>query len=191
MVTRDGIWLGADWLRVSRDADPHTGVIEREETLRELRAQVSRARRRGQGTGAPTWSSTRERVRDHEDRRDRLQTEVNRLHREHVDRRAELDSAQARSADAARRLAQLETGLADVRAELERTETDLRAARGRMETAIDALAALEPQRIELEEERDRMRAEAGRGARRGAGGADSTRASWRCRWSRGAPRMRR
>src|SRR5580704_8310786 len=25
VVTRDGIWLGQDWLRVSRDADPHAG----------------------------------------------------------------------------------------------------------------------------------------------------------------------
>ena len=48
-----------------------------------------------------------------------------------------------------------------MRAELERTETDLRAARGRMETAIEQLAALEPQRVELEQERDRMRAELG------------------------------
>jgi chromosome segregation protein len=100
---------------------------------------------------------TRERVREHEDRRDRFQTDVNRLHREHVDRRAALDAATARTADAARRLSQLETGLADVRAELERTETDLRAARGRMETAIEALAALEPKRLALEQERERLR----------------------------------
>jgi chromosome segregation protein len=156
VVTRDGIWMGSDWLRISRDADPHTGVIEREETLREIRTQV---------TGLADeikqlelkLELTRQSARDHEDRRDRFQADVNRLHREHVDRRAEFDSAQARSVDAARRLAQLETGLADVRAELERTEADLRAARGRMETAIDALAALEPERVELEAERDRMR----------------------------------
>jgi chromosome segregation protein len=88
-----------------------------------------------------------------------LQAEVNRLHREHIDRRAEHDSAQARRADAARRLSQLETGLADVRSELDRTETELRAARARMETAIDALTALEPQRVELESERERLRRE--------------------------------
>ena len=34
-----------------------------------------------------------------------------------------------------------------------------RAARSRLETAIDALAALEPKRVELEERRDRMRAD--------------------------------
>ena len=95
VVTRDGIWLGADWLRLSRDPEPHTGVIEREETLRELRSEVSglaedaRDRER-------KLELTRERVRDYEDRRDRLQTDVNRLHREHVDRRADLDAAQAR-----------------------------------------------------------------------------------------------
>jgi chromosome segregation protein len=158
VVTRDGVWLGADWLRLSRDPEPHTGVIEREETLRALRAEVSRLESEVKN-GEQELERRHERVRDCEDRRERLQTEVNRLHREHVDRRAEHDSAQARRADAERRLSQLETGLADVTAELDRTSTDLRSARARMETAIDALAALEPQRIELESERERLRAE--------------------------------
>jgi chromosome segregation protein len=158
VVTRDGIWLGADWLRLSRDPEPHSGVIEREESLRTLRAEVGRLESEVKH-GEHQLEQSRELVRDYEDRRERAQAEVNRLHREHVDRRAEHDSAQARKADAARRLNQLETGLADVRAELDRTETDLRAARARMETAIDVLAALEPQRVELESERDRMRSE--------------------------------
>jgi len=158
VVTRDGVWLGADWLRLSRDPEPHTGVIEREETLRALHAEVSRLETEVKN-GEQELERRHEGVREREDRRERLQTEVNRLHREHVDRRAEHDSAQARRADAERRLSQLETGLADVTAELDRTSTDLRAARARMETAIDALAALEPQRIELEQERERLRAE--------------------------------
>jgi chromosome segregation protein len=160
VVTRDGIWLGSDWLRISRDAEPHTGVIEREESLREIRSQLS-----GLADEVKELEHrlelTRERVRELEDRRDHFQAAVNRLHREHVDRRAELDSAQARSLDAARRLSQLETGLADVRADLARTDTELRAARGRMEAAIDGLAALEPKRTDLEDERDRMRGELG------------------------------
>ncbi|HEV7358328.1 MAG TPA: chromosome segregation protein SMC [Steroidobacteraceae bacterium] len=158
VVTRDGIWLGNDWLRVSRDADPHTGVIEREETLREIGIQVDSLEKAVKDLEA-RLDDTRERVRDHEDRRERLQTEVNRLHREHVDRRAELNSAQARTDDATKRLEQLESELADVRVELARSEGELRASRGRMETAIDALAALEPQRMDLEQDRERMRTE--------------------------------
>ena len=157
VVTRDGIWLGSDWLRISRDADPHTGVIEREETLREMSTLVTGLADEVKDL-EHRLELTRERVRDHEDRRDRFQADVNRLHREHVDRRAELDSAQARNVDAARRMTQLETGLADVRAELERTDTDLHAARSRMEEAIEKLAALEPQRVALEQEREALRA---------------------------------
>jgi chromosome segregation protein len=160
VVTRDGIWLGSDWLRISRDAEPHTGVIEREENLREIRSQLSGLADQVKEL-EHRLEMTRERVRELEDRRDHFQADVNRLHREHVDRRAELDSAQARSLDAARRLSQLETGLADVRADLARTDAELREARGRMEAAIDGLAALEPKRIGLEEERDRMRGELG------------------------------
>ncbi len=50
VVTRDGIWLGNDWLRVSRDADPHAGVIEREEILRDHRRTGRIARKRSQRT---------------------------------------------------------------------------------------------------------------------------------------------
>jgi chromosome segregation protein len=160
VVTRDGIWLGADWLRVARDADAHTGVIEREENLRDIRAQVA-ALAEDVKQLEQRLEVTRDRARDHEDRRDRLQADVNRLHREHVDRKAEHEAAQSRRADAERRLAQLETELGDVVAVLASSEADLRAARGRMETAIDALAALEPQRVQLEEARERMRAELG------------------------------
>jgi len=172
VVTRDGVWLGPDWLRLSRGQDPHTGVIEREESLRELRLQVSGLEDKVKES-EHELEVTRARVREHEDRRDRFQTDVNRLHREHVDRRAALDAAQARTADAARRLNQLETALADVRAELERTEADLRAARSRMDTSIEALATLEPKRLELERERDRLRTEQG-AARTAAQAAQQT-----------------
>jgi chromosome segregation protein len=156
VVTRDGVWLGPDWLRLSRDRDPHAGVIEREESLRDIRLRVSRLADEVK-VSEHVLELTRQRVREHEDRRERSQSEVNRLHRDTVDRRAALDAARARTADAARRLGELETGLGEVRAELERTETDLRAARGRMEAAIDALSALEPQRLMLEQERERRR----------------------------------
>jgi chromosome segregation protein len=157
VVTREGLWLGSDWLRVSSEPESHTGVLEREQTLRALRIEVEElAEAVKQAERA--LEASRERVRDLEDRRERDQGEVNRLHREQVERRGELEAAQARREDAARRLSQLETALTEVRADLKRTEADLRAARGRMQTAIDALAALEPQRFELEQVREQLRA---------------------------------
>jgi chromosome segregation protein len=158
VVTRDGIWIGPDWLRLSRDHDPHAGVIEREESLRHLRADGARLAEEVKRL-EHALELTHDRVREREDERERRQTDVNRLHREHVDRRAAYDAGEARRQEIARRLAQLETGLADVQAELQSTDADLRLARSRMEAAIEVLAGLEPQRIELERERDRLRAE--------------------------------
>ncbi len=37
LVTADGIWVGRDWLRVSRGRDAHAGVLERESRIRALR----------------------------------------------------------------------------------------------------------------------------------------------------------
>ena len=158
VVTREGIWLGQDWLRVARDHDAREGVIEREESLRELRAAVARM---GDELSEleRQQSATRDRLREREDQRERLQTDVNRLHRENLDRRAALDTARARAQDHARRLAHLETGLAEAQTALESADLELRAARGRMESAIEQMAALEPKRVALETERDRLRAD--------------------------------
>ena len=46
VITRDGIWIGRDWLRVSRDKDVHAGVIGREKEMRELRETISIAEER-------------------------------------------------------------------------------------------------------------------------------------------------
>ena len=43
VITRDGIWIGPDWLRVSRDKDAHEGVLEREERLRAERVDAGSA----------------------------------------------------------------------------------------------------------------------------------------------------
>jgi chromosome segregation protein len=158
VVTRDGIWIGRDWLRLSRDRDPRSGVIEREEQLREIRGTVVSLADEVQRQEL-RLEETRVHVRDREDRREVLQGEVNALHREYLERRAELDSARARSVDLDRRRSQLDSSLVDAASELQRTEAELRAARGRVQIAIEALAALEPQRIGLEQDRERLRTE--------------------------------
>ncbi len=40
VITRDGIWLGKNWLRVRKDKDATSGVIEREQELQALQAQL-------------------------------------------------------------------------------------------------------------------------------------------------------
>jgi chromosome segregation protein len=46
VVTRDGIWLGRDWLRLARDSDAHAGVIQRNREIAALEESHEIARTR-------------------------------------------------------------------------------------------------------------------------------------------------
>ncbi len=41
IVTREGIWVGNNWLRVARDTDEKAGVLEREREISELSEQLA------------------------------------------------------------------------------------------------------------------------------------------------------
>ena len=41
VITRNGVWIGRHWLRVSRDANAHEGVLEREQELARLRPEIA------------------------------------------------------------------------------------------------------------------------------------------------------
>jgi chromosome segregation protein len=40
VVTKDGIWLGKSWLRVTRERDGHRGVLQREQEIQNLKTQL-------------------------------------------------------------------------------------------------------------------------------------------------------
>ena len=41
VVTRDGLWMGPQWIRVRRDADPQAGVLARSEEIKRLRKGIA------------------------------------------------------------------------------------------------------------------------------------------------------
>jgi len=136
----------------------HTGVIEREESLRDIGAQVSRSGRRSQGVRIrlelrASWcASTRTAASGFKPTSNRcignMSTGARRwMPPKHGPRMPH--GAWGRSKRDWRTC-----GLT-----LTRTESDLRAARARMEIAIESLAALEPKRSVLEQERERLRSE--------------------------------
>ena len=157
VITRDGIWIGPDWLRVSRDKDAHEGVLEREERLRAERTalEAQQARHR---TAEHDLEALRARVRELEDRLADHQTQVSRSGATHMNLRSQIDSLRARAEQRDRRMQQLALELTEVENALEVANAGNRAARGRLEEAVTAMAELEDRRVVLEAERDELRA---------------------------------
>jgi chromosome segregation protein len=157
VITRDGIWIGPGWLRVSRDQDAHAGVLERERELRALRDAAAGTGRRAAELEAEL-AAAREELRRIEDRRDDEQREANSAHRDHVNARAQLDSLRSRAQQAAQRLERLAQELAEAAAGIAADEGETRGARQALAEGLAEMQSLEDRRVPLEAERDRLRA---------------------------------
>jgi chromosome segregation protein len=159
LVTADGIWVGRDWLRVSRGRDAHAGVLERESRIRALRG-VSE-------TCESAVQSIEQRLRDlrgevsvAEAARDSVQQKIQAAHREYSDARGALEGARARGQQAALRMERIDREAADVQVERERAQQALERARALLSEATVQLAQLDSRRSEMETEREERRATA-------------------------------
>jgi chromosome segregation protein len=156
VITRDGIWIGQGWLRVTRDQDAHAGVLERERELRTLREAAAEAAERATAIEA-SLAEAREELRRLEDRRDDEQREANAAHRDQVNARAQLDSLRARAQQASQRVERLVQEIGEAAASIAADEAETRTARQALEEGLAEMQSLEDRRAPLEAERERLR----------------------------------
>jgi chromosome segregation protein len=156
VITRDGIWIGPGWLRVSRDQDAHEGVIEREQALRRERAELDRLRDR-QRTLEAALDALRQQVHAMEDLLADAQSGVAASGAAHLELRAQLDGLRARTEQRNDRVAALGAQVAELDNELAAAESAARTGRERASEAAAALAELDTRRVALESERDDLR----------------------------------
>ncbi len=156
VITRDGVWIGRDWLRVSRDQDVHAGVIEREKEMRELREAVSAAEARRDAVQTEL-AGAREQLTAQEHHRDELQAEVNRLHRAHSELTAQIGALQTKAEQTSERARRIAAEIEEIDGDHERTAMTVAEARARLQEGLDAMAEFEETRVDLERRRDELR----------------------------------
>jgi chromosome segregation protein len=142
IITRDGVWIGASWLRVSRDEDPHAGVLAREQELRSVREAedeqsrtVQALERRHTEAHASAESVEQERAR-HQD-------ELNRAHGRYADVRARRDGLSARGVYLNRQIDLLGADESDLARQSDEVVTTLREAGERLGQAEGRARELE------------------------------------------------
>jgi chromosome segregation protein len=156
IITRDGMWLGRQWLRVIRDNDERAGVLAREQELRALKQTLADNEKAAtEQTGQ--LESRRSAVKDLETSRELLQMDANRANREAADAQAKFKAARSSQEQVAQRIKALETEAAELTAQVSQTEQEIKGARGRVEAALNALQKLDAQRATLQAERDGLR----------------------------------
>ena len=158
VITRSGEWIGRDWLRVNRGGDPHSGVLEREQRLKQLRTELTRSEDNTRDNEAQL-AKCREELALAERERDAAQSRIQGAHRDHADLLGQLEGERARAQESTVRRERLEEEAAEVTRESGLAQDALARARAELDRGLVALDALDSRRSGLETERDDRREE--------------------------------
>ncbi|MDH5571130.1 MAG: chromosome segregation protein SMC [Gammaproteobacteria bacterium] len=156
IVTRDGIWVGSNWLRVVRDNDEKAGVLRREQELKELAAETETQQKQVQDMQS-RLEAEREKLHEMEMARDASQADLNQANRALADARSELSARKAKLEQIQARQSNLHQELEEAREEAQSDNEELHTTRARLQEALDLMSGFETQRVELMAQRDNRR----------------------------------
>ena len=157
VVTRDGIWLGNGWLRVARDTDAKAGILQREQELKSLTAEITQLTDKVQGL-QQQLEAERSQLHELEQQRDSAQANANQANRAHAEQQSRLNARRSQLEQAQAQQTKLETELQELRGQMDSDQQTLQAARRTLETALEQMGGLEQEREALIQQRDSQRA---------------------------------
>lgn len=156
VVTRDGIWLGRQWLRVVRDQDAKAGVLEREAELKQIQTALAEKE-----ALLAEWDAERETARHAlrglEQRREQMQRDAQGLNRRFAELKAQVSAKQTRIEQMKSRMERLNQELSEAREQLREEQEQLAEARAVLEELLEQMAGDVEKRDELSRKRDELR----------------------------------
>ncbi|MEZ5451517.1 MAG: chromosome segregation protein SMC [Thiothrix sp.] len=155
IITRSGLWLGPNWLRSRRSADAHSGMLQRQQEIEQLRSQLA--------TLESTLTELQEHadtlhdsIRDREQQRQQAQTETNRLHRAESEHRSRLHALQQRIDQLHSRRQQVEAEREELDAQRIQQEEDHLIATESRNAALEELEDAQQERDQLAGRREEL-----------------------------------
>ncbi|GAB3106321.1 chromosome segregation protein SMC [Aestuariicella hydrocarbonica] len=157
VVTKDGLWLGSNWLRVARDNDATSGVLARKQELEELTAQLEEAENRVEELSFKL-DEGRSQIKELEQQREAVRRESEDHNRKYSELRSQLSAKQVRVEQIAVRHERVENEIREAREQVDLENEGLGEARMILQEAIEAMGRDTDQREALLAKRDDIRA---------------------------------
>ena len=158
VITADGVWLGKQWLRVSRDKDSKAGILSREHDMRRLKGEMREFKARFE-SARKLLNDGRIRLNQLEERREVVQSDAASLLNEYSEIKAAHDAAQYRMDQASARQASIAEETGEVDNQQISAEEQLRESRRNFNQAVESLEEFDTLRVTLETRRNELRAE--------------------------------
>ncbi|TQV78153.1 chromosome segregation protein SMC [Exilibacterium tricleocarpae] len=157
VITKDGLWLGPNWLRVSRETDATSGVIARKQELEELDAGIASQEAEVERLSQALETAVEE-VKTLEQQRETLRREADEHSRRYGELRSQLSAKQVRVEQIAVRRQRVESEIQEAREQMEHEGENLSEARMILQEAIEAMERDTDRREALLNQRDDIRA---------------------------------
>ena len=158
IVTRDGIWLGNNWLRVARDKDATAGVLQRKQELERIAEQLSEVEK----TIAALDSSRKnneQRLQSLEENQQQIAADIAQQQSNYAELRSKLSGFEVQIEQYKARKERAENELAEVQQQSAAEQENLSAARVILQESIEKMEADTERREELISQRDSCRSE--------------------------------
>ncbi|MCP3866961.1 MAG: chromosome segregation protein SMC [Gammaproteobacteria bacterium] len=156
VITRDGIWLGSNWLRLNRQSEATSGILEREQEIKELDDEISILEELTEEVALAVQEG-RERLLLVEQSKDELQQRLNGVNRELSDVRSALSGKQARQEHLRVRADNIRKEQEELKNQKEKDASELEETRRRLHAALEAMENLSSQRELLIQRRDSLK----------------------------------
>jgi chromosome segregation protein len=140
IVTRQGIWLGANWLRVNRASDASAGVLQRKARLQELADNIAQANVRLSELQTQ-MADGEQQLATLEQQRDEQQQQVNQYNRQLAEQQAQLQLSQQQRQQLITRAEQVQREAADLQQQASEQQGKLQDTRHTWQQALNELEA--------------------------------------------------
>ncbi|MEH6466105.1 MAG: chromosome segregation protein SMC, partial [Porticoccus sp.] len=156
VVTRDGLWMGANWLRVARDQDVTVGVLKRRQELEGLETELTDCRAKIAELEQQKNASETQ-LRDLEAQREVIGREVAEQQRQYAELRSKLSAGQMQVEQFAARRERAEKELTEAKQQQQQEQENLAEARQLLSGAIEVMEQDTQRREALLRQRDDCR----------------------------------
>ncbi|VAW55070.1 Chromosome partition protein smc [hydrothermal vent metagenome] len=153
IVTKDGIWLGANWLRISRDNDASTGVLARENSIRERQQELSGYEEKAE-TVSVELKELRDTLQSNEQQREEIQVALNTIHSRLNEIKAQISARESRHEHITNRGKDLDVELDEIQKLISRDEEEITVATRSRNEALENAEKMEADRKDLQGQRD-------------------------------------
>ncbi|HHO59924.1 MAG TPA: chromosome segregation protein SMC [Thiotrichales bacterium] len=155
IVTRDGIWVGPNWLRISGEQDARAGVLAREQSIRELQQQLSTYEQQAQQLNTEL-SELRETLQNSEQQRETLQSALNSVHSRLNEIQAQISARESRHEHIINRGKNLDEEYAETQTLISREDEAISEATRLRNEALAQAEAMEAERRQLQGQRESL-----------------------------------